>query len=174
MTALRRLNRPRRVAAIVIVSLAAAAAGGLAAAGGEGQEHSHPAGVPAAEGASMMEKCQAMMARHEEMMQQRQAMDAKLEGLVAAMKAADGDDRVPAIEAVVEELVGQRQAMHGMMADHHAGMMRHMMEHMSQAMPMAEGGGSMMKMCPMMQGMTADEGEQSAEGDNGHSEHHPQ
>jgi len=169
----RRPNRSRRFAAMAIVSLIAAAAGALTAVGGEGQEHSHPAGAPAAEGASMMEKCQAMMARHHEMMEQHQAMDAKLDGLVAAMKSAAGDDKVPAIAAVVEELVGQRRAMHGMMADHHAGMMRHMMEHMGQGMPMGEGR-SMMEKCPMMQGMAAGEGEEPAEGEDGHSEHHPQ
>jgi len=59
------------------------------------------------------------------------------------------------------------------MADHHAGMMRHMMEHMG-GMPMGEGR-SMMEKCPMMKEMAAgSEGEQPAEGDDGHSEHHPQ
>lgn len=63
--------------------------------------------------------------------------------------------------------------MHGMMADHHAGMMRHMMEHMSQEMPMGEGRG-MTGMCPMMQGVAAGEGEEPAEGEDDHSEHHRQ
>lgn len=168
-----RSNRSRRIAALAIASLIAAAAGALTAVSGESQEHSHPAGVPATEGASMMEKCQAMMARHDEMMEQRQAMDAKLEGLVAAMTSAAGADKVPAIEAVVEELVAHRRSMHAMMADHHAGMVRHMKEHMSQAMPMGEGR-SMMEKCPMMQGMAAGEGEEPAVGEDGHSEHHPQ
>jgi len=169
-----RSNRSHRFAALAIASLIAAAIGALTAVGGESQEHSHPAGGPAAEGASMMEKCQAMMARHEAMMEERQAMDAKLDELVAAMKAAAGADKVPAIEAVVEELVAQRRAMHGTMADHHAGMMRHMMEHMGQGMPMGEGR-SMMKKCPMMKEMAAgSEGEQPEGGDDGHSEHHPQ
>ena len=173
MTTLRRWNSSRRLAAIAIAALAAAAASAPAVTASRSQEHSHPAPAPAAEGASMMEKCQAMMARHEEMTEQRRAMDAKLDGLVAAMKSAAGDDKVPAIEAEVEELVAQRRAMHAMMADHHAGMMRHMMEHMSQAMPMGEGR-AMMGMCPMMKGMAAGEGEEPAEGDDGHAEHHPQ
>ena len=122
MTTLERWNRSRRFAAIAIMSLLAVAASTLAVRGSEGQEpHSHPAGATAPEGTSMMEKCQAMMARHEEMMQQREAMDAKLDGLVAAMKSAAGDDQAPVIAAVVEELVAQRRSMHGMMADHHAG-----------------------------------------------------
>lgn len=163
-----RSNRSRHFAALAIASLIAAAVGPLTAVGGEGQEHSHPAEAPAAEGASMMEKCQAMMAEHRKVMEKRETMDAKLDELVATMKSAAGDDKVAAIEAVVEELASQRLAMHTMMADHHAGMM----QHMGQGMPMGEGR-SMMEKCPMMQGMAAGEGEEPAEGEDGHSEHHP-
>ena len=167
-----RQNRSRRLAAIMIASLVAPSALGATRSAGQ-EAHAHPAGTTAADGASMMEKCKAMMSEHQEAMRKQQAMDSKLDELVAAMKSATGDDKVPAIEAVVVELVSQRRAMHGMMADHHAGMMRHMMEHMSQGMPMGEGR-SMMEMCPMMQGTAAGgEGEQSEEGDGGHSEHHP-
>ena len=52
-------------------------------------------------------------------------------------------------------------------------MMRHMMEHMSEGMPMGEGR-SKMGMCPMMQAMAAAERGEPEEGDDGHSEHHPQ
>jgi hypothetical protein len=53
---------------------------------------------------------------HREMMQKMEASNAKLDELVAAMNAAQGDAKVDAIAAVVNELVAQRRAMQARMA----------------------------------------------------------
>ncbi len=62
------------------------------------------------------------MAKHQKMMAEMESMDAKLDSLVAAMNAATGDNKVDAIAAVLEELVGQRKVM------------REKMQHMIQGM----------------------------------------
>jgi hypothetical protein len=75
---------------------------------------------------------EAMMARHEAMKAEMQAADERLESLVAAMNAAEGDDaRIDAMAALLTELVAQRkgmcrhmmEGMHGMMQGMHEGMM---------------------------------------------------
>ena len=71
----------------------------------------------------MMEHREAMMAKHQEMMAEMESMDAKLDSLVAAMNTATGDDKVNAMAAVLEELVGQRKAMHEKMQQRRMGMM---------------------------------------------------
>ncbi len=71
----------------------------------------------------MMEHREAMMAKHQEMMAEMESMDAKLDSLVAAMNAATGDDKVNAMAAVLEELVGQRKAMREKMQPMHMRMM---------------------------------------------------
>src|SRR5262245_42134369 len=50
-----------------------------------------------------------MKAMHEQLMGRLDAMDAKIDGLVAAMNAARGDAKVDATAAVVTELVAQRK-----------------------------------------------------------------
>jgi hypothetical protein len=90
----------------------------------------------------MQEKCQEMMARHQEMQQEMAAMDARLEELVVQMNAASGEARVDAMAAVINELIEQRRDMHEMMAEMGPGMMGHMMMHMDP---------ETMEMCPMMQ-----------------------
>jgi hypothetical protein len=49
-------------------------------------------------------------AMHAEMRAEMQAQDARLGELVAAMNAAEGDQKIDAIAAVVNELVDQRRA----------------------------------------------------------------
>jgi uncharacterized protein HemX len=66
---------------------------------------------------------QDMMKLHEQMMAEMKAADAKLEALVNDMNAATGDARVPAMAAVVTELVQQQKAMHGRMGQMHQQMM---------------------------------------------------
>lgn len=61
--------------------------------------------------------------RHAEMMEKMQARQEKLDELVAAMEAAEGDAKVDAIADVVRELVSQRRAMADRMQEMHEGMM---------------------------------------------------
>jgi hypothetical protein len=56
-----------------------------------------------------------MMTRHQQMMAEMKAADAKLDDLVNAMNAATGDGKVTAIAQVVSELVRQQRSMHGHM-----------------------------------------------------------
>jgi predicted metal-dependent enzyme (double-stranded beta helix superfamily) len=88
-----------------------------------------------------------MMSRHQLMMSDMQAMDKKLDELVARMNATrDEKTKLDAVAAVVTELVSQRRQMRGRMADMQSQMMGHMMGHMQ------EGPASAMQ-CPMMQQM---------------------
>ncbi len=82
-----------------------------AVAHGQGAEEEAPA--PAEEG-TMMPGCKEMMAS-------MRARDEELAQLIARMKAAQGDNKVDAIAAVVEALVAERQHMH-----EHMGMMSEM------------------------------------------------
>lgn len=60
---------------------------------------------------AMMERCKEWQARHEKMMAEMKAMDARLDERLAAMNAAKGDQKVEAMAAVINELVSQRKAM---------------------------------------------------------------
>ena len=67
-----------------------------------------------------------MMQRHQQMMADMKAADAKLDELVRAMNAATGDAKVAAMAQVINELARQHQAMHqrmGMMDQMTMGMM---------------------------------------------------
>ena len=67
-----------------------------------------------------------MMQRHEQMMAEMKAADAKLDELVRAMNAATGEAKVTAMAQVVTELARQQQTMHrrmGMMDQMSMGMM---------------------------------------------------
>jgi hypothetical protein len=93
------------------------------------------------QGMQGMEKCKEMMAKHDKMVEEMKATDARLDERLAAVKNAKStDEKVSALEAVVVELSAQRKQMHGLMGDlHHAGMKCGMM------------GGKMGGMkCPMM------------------------
>jgi len=127
--------------------------------------HQHGAMMQSEENAPMMHSCKEMMAHHQQMREQMAASDAALDQRVAEMKSATGEAKVAATAAVVEELVQQHKAMHGMMMQHQPMMMGKMMEHM--------GAGDGMTDCPMMQHMKGDDEEQPASGDE-HSEHHPE
>jgi hypothetical protein len=59
-----------------------------------------------------------MMKRHQQMMADMKAADAKLDELVATMNGANGEAKVTAIAQVVNELVRQQKTMH-----EHMGMM---------------------------------------------------
>jgi hypothetical protein len=66
---------------------------------------------------------QNMMKMHEQMMADMKAWDAKLDALVKDMNAANGEAKVTAIAAVVNELVQQHKTMHGHMGQMHQQMM---------------------------------------------------
>lgn len=58
---------------------------------------------------------EAMKAAYEKAVAEMQAMDARLNEKVAAMNAASGDQKISAMEAVINELVAQRKEMHDKM-----------------------------------------------------------
>ncbi|MEO8587022.1 MAG: hypothetical protein ABI584_12740 [Acidobacteriota bacterium] len=102
-------------------------------------------------GAEMKAECQAMMARHKEMQEKMQTMDATLDKLVAEMNAARESKTADAMErpmaAVINELVAQRKASRTMMMEMQHGSMAHMAHHM----PMRGMKGEKGEMeCPMM------------------------
>lgn len=93
-----------------------------------------------------MAACQKMMAQHQKMMEEMKSMDARLDGLVQKMTAAQGQAKTDATAATVTELVQQRKTMHERMMTMHHGMMGHMMGHMAE-------GKESMAACPMMKMM---------------------
>ena len=99
--------------------------------------------------AAMKQKCEAMAVEHDGMMTRMKMMDETLNRLVVAMNAADAANKVNAMSAVVNELVTQRQAMHGMNSMMQGKMMSHMNEHMKSGTM-----GSMAD-CPMTHSMGA-------------------
>jgi len=95
----------------------------------------HKAGAAGAKHATDMKaECQALMARHKEMQEKLQAMDARLDTLVAKMNAAKGSKEADAMEspmaAVINELVAQRKTFLSMMMEMQPAMMAHMTHHM--------------------------------------------
>lgn len=68
--------------------------------------------------------CKEMMAKHDTMVEQMKAMDARLEEKLAAVKAGKStEEKVAALEAALVEMSAQRRQIHGLMGDrHHAGM----------------------------------------------------
>lgn len=67
-----------------------------------------------------------MMQRHEQMMTEMKASDAKLDELVRAMNTASGEARITAMAQAITELARQQQTMHrrmGMMDQMSMGMM---------------------------------------------------
>jgi len=100
---------------------------------------------------------QGMMAMHQQMAEKLQAMDQKLDGLVATMNKARGRAKTDAMAAVINELVAQRQEMRKMVSDFHPMMGRGMYRHgmgMGQGMgsgmgKMGTGPGPNWKNCPM-------------------------
>ncbi len=104
---------------------------------------------PAMKG-SMKQECQAMMAARHQMKADMEAASAKLPALVAAMKSAQGDAKMAAIEDTVAELAAQHEKMMSNMMSMQPKMMAHMMRHMQ--MSMKQGGDEGAMSCPMMQG----------------------
>jgi hypothetical protein len=109
--------------------------------------HEHPVAIEGKTDAGMMEKHKDWQAKHENMMAEMKAMDARLDEKLAAMNAAKGDQKVEAMAAVINELVSQRKAMRENLGGMHHEMKGPMM------------GQSGVEDCPMMKhhgGMQAD------------------
>jgi hypothetical protein len=130
----------RRVAVSVLVLAFGVMAGGLMAQAPDAPKKPMPM-----MGDKAMDECKAMMAKHEDMKAEMASMDARLDGLVAAMNAATGSQKVDATAAVVTEMATQRKAMRDHMMAMGPQMMQHMM-HMGRMEGMKG-----MPDCPMMQ-----------------------
>lgn len=70
-----------------------------------------PAATPAPPAVPEGEPDLAWKARHDKMVAEMQAMDARLHEKLAAMNAVTGDQKIEAMAAVINELVAQRKAM---------------------------------------------------------------
>lgn len=123
----------------------------------------------------MMERCKTMMSQMQQIHQQKQRMDSKLQGLVDEMNSSTGEAKISAIAATVNELATHRRNMHQSQNEMHGKMMAHMMEHMVPGMK-EETGSQMMMQCPMMKMMGgADHGEQDEGSDlKKHEGHDPE
>lgn len=100
---------------------------------------------------NMGDRDKQMMTMHTQMMADMKAMDASLDGKVAAMNAARGNAKVDAMATVINEMATQRKQMMAKMSSMRDQMMAHMGEHMAQS-----GSPAMrqsMAQCPMMKGM---------------------
>ena len=96
-----------------------------------------------------MEKSKDWQAKHEKMMAEMKAMDARLDENLAVMNAAKGDQKVEAMAAVINELVSQRKEMRENFGPMHHGRRGPMMGRQAGMPPD----------CPMMKhhgGMQAD------------------
>ena len=139
----------------VILIMALMTGGSFLMAAQDPQSHSehHPQGEPAqaekpTEQSDMMARCRQMMSQRSEMMQRMEAMDKKLEDLLAEMNRAKGNLKVDAVAKVVNEMAVQRKQMRQSMMQMSGGMMAHMMEHMMEHMQNGSAA-----MCPMMKEM---------------------
>jgi Skp family chaperone for outer membrane proteins len=98
--------------------------------------------------ADMKAECQALKVRKQEMQDKIQAMDVKLDKLVADMNAVRDSKEVDALEkpmaAVLTEMVAQRKVLQSMVLEMHSAMMEHMARHMG-----AHGAKGALD-CPMM------------------------
>src|SRR5512133_2360153 len=94
----------------------------------------------------MMAHCQEMKEQKEKMMTERKAQDTELGKQISEMNSAPDDKKLGLLAAVVTRLVEQRAAMDAQMEKMHAGMMKHMMEHMQM-------GKESLSHCPMLKGM---------------------
>ena len=136
----------KRIAIALMAGMAAVvmtAAPGFAAQAPHAQ---HAAAAKAKPDAGMAAKCEAMMAGHDKMMADTKAADQRLDGLVATMNGAPGQEKMAATATVVTEMVTQRRMQQAGMMKMQQEMMGHMMEHM-------QAGKDSMAMCPMMKPM---------------------
>jgi hypothetical protein len=122
-----------------------------------------------------IERCRRMVAEHDRMMSKMKEMDDRLKERMAAMQAAQGDEKINAMAAVVDELVRQHDEMRArMMAMQQKGTKPMMSGQMGRRGMMGRGC-PMCPMCPMMQEMGGS-AESDMEFDSApgaqHGEHH--
>jgi hypothetical protein len=110
-----------------------------------------PAPAPAAAPAPM---CPEMMHQQMAMHQEMDALDARLDALVAAMNGAKGEKKIAAMAAVINEMTAQRKILREKLEGMHAGMMGGMHHGGGDCPMMKDGHCPMMMMhgggCPMM------------------------
>jgi|GEM_PF-1686029 len=110
----------------------------------------------------MMQRCSAMMAQADEVMQKIDEMEKTLDNQVAAMNTAQGQKKIDDMATVINTLVTQRKEMRDMMTKLHHGMMFHIMAHreMCSMRGMGKGPGMGMKsmMKKMKEGMEVESG----------------
>jgi hypothetical protein len=87
---------------------------------------------------------QQMMSQYQNMMSQIQQMDSELQAKVAAMNSATGDQRIPAIVAVINEMARQRHDLFSRMQMMNSGMMTYGASHMQSGGQQAMTNHSMM------------------------------
>ena len=124
------MTRPRMFTILAAVALVGLVGAGLAWAQISGSSMTRTT----MGGSGMMGNQGAMMAEHGSMMQQAQELDSRLDGLVAAMNEAQGEKKIDAVAAVVDELVAERKALNHTMASMQPQMMSQMMQ-MMESMP---------------------------------------
>ncbi len=97
-----------------------------------GMDHAQMPAMPAetAEGAP---DHAAMMARHRQMQARLEEMDARLEERMAKLQSARGEDRIDALQSLLEELVSQRLEMRRSMLGAMDDAPMHPMGHMGMA-----------------------------------------
>ncbi len=94
----------------------------------------------------MMESCQQMKEKKQELMADMKAQDAELTKAVAKINNAPEDQKMGLMAALITSMVEQRTDMHTRKAKMQEEMMSHMMEHMQM-------GKESMAQCPMMKRM---------------------
>ena len=94
----------------------------------------------------MMERCKAMKAQKQKMMEDMRAQDAELTEQIAKMNIAPVDKKMNLMAAIITRMAEQQTAMHARKAKMEEEMMQHMMQHMQM-------GKESMSQCPMMTGM---------------------
>ena len=83
----------------------------------EGSHSEHSEGSHSAhhENGDAAYPCPMLQAEHDQMTQKMAAMDKKVVQLARAMKSASGDQKVEAMEALLDTLVKQRSSLHNEM-----------------------------------------------------------
>lgn len=124
------------------------------------QSASHAEGKGMMMDSKMMNKCQEIKKKKQQMQAKMKAQDAELTAAVACMNRAPQDKKLNLVADVVTQLVEQRKAMHAKKTKMQEKMMQHMMRHMQM-------GKKSMSKCPIMKGMD----EKSTDA---HKRHHPE
>lgn len=140
-----------QIVPVLAIAVALATGGAFAQQSQPGPGNQAGSGRSGMMSGNMGDQCKQMMAMHTQMMADMKAMDASLDQKVAAMNVAEGNAKVDAMAAVINEMATQRKQMMAKTSSMRDQMMAHMGEHMAQ--PGSTGMGQSMGQCPMMKGM---------------------